>query len=51
MLERQNPSRLRSEVPTHHPFKKILGLAYYEQAMNSMEIPGPSGHLVDDGVY
>jgi len=32
-------------VPTHHPFKKILGLAYYEQAMNSMEIPGPSGNV------
>ncbi|CAE7768454.1 unnamed protein product [Symbiodinium sp. CCMP2456] len=32
-------------VPTHHPFKKIMGLAYYEQSMNSREIPAPDGNV------
>ncbi|CAE7511393.1 unnamed protein product [Symbiodinium sp. KB8] len=32
-------------VPTHHPFKKIIGLAYYEQSMNSREIPAPDGNV------
>ncbi|CAE7254144.1 unnamed protein product [Symbiodinium pilosum] len=36
---------LKETVPTHHPFKKILGLAYYDE-MDSLEtIMGPNGNI------
>ncbi|CAE7037267.1 unnamed protein product [Symbiodinium natans] len=32
-------------VPTHHPFKKILGIAYFDQEMTMEEIVAPGGNV------
>ncbi|CAE7037279.1 unnamed protein product [Symbiodinium natans] len=35
----------RETIPTHHPFKKILGLAYFDQMDTTEEIPAPGGNV------
>ncbi|CAE7351799.1 unnamed protein product, partial [Symbiodinium pilosum] len=36
---------LKETVPTTHPFKKILGLAYFDQATMTEEIVAPGGNV------
>ena len=32
-----------AQIPTNHPFKKILGLAYYDMTTTTEEIMAPGG--------
>ncbi|OLP84323.1 hypothetical protein AK812_SmicGene34812 [Symbiodinium microadriaticum] len=34
-----------AQVPTHHPFKKILGITYFDQPNSTMTISAPGGDV------
>ena len=36
---------LQETIPTNHPFKKILGIAYFDQATMTEEIVAPGGNV------
>ena len=39
------PFRTSQQVPTHHPFKKILGVTYFDEPNSTQTISAPGGQL------